>query len=75
MNSTECLEWKMIFILYVKCCILIVKDLLLLLLYTSLVLAVAQERECGGDLLLADMGEGLGFKPGSFDGAIRYILY
>ena len=34
---------------------------------------MAQERESGGDLILADMGEGLGFRPGSFDGALRYI--
>jgi 18S rRNA (guanine1575-N7)-methyltransferase len=32
--------------------------------------AVAQEREVEGDLFLWDMGEGLGFRPGSFDGAI-----
>jgi 18S rRNA (guanine1575-N7)-methyltransferase len=33
-------------------------------------LAVAQEREVEGDLILHDMGEGLGFRPGTFDGAI-----
>lgn len=37
-----------------------------------MVVGVAQERECEGDLIQADMGEGLGFKPGTFDGAIRY---
>ncbi len=37
-----------------------------------LLIGVAQERDCDGDLILSDMGEGLGFKPGSFDGAIRY---
>ncbi|XP_052246184.1 probable 18S rRNA (guanine-N(7))-methyltransferase [Dreissena polymorpha] len=33
-------------------------------------LAVANEREVEGDLLLGDMGEGLPFKPGTFDGVI-----
>ena len=32
--------------------------------------AVAQEREVEGDLFLQDMGEGLGFRAGTFDGAI-----
>ena len=33
-------------------------------------LTVAAEREVEGDLLYADMGEGFGFRPGTFDGAI-----
>lgn len=33
---------------------------------------VAQEREVEGDLILGDVGEGLPFRPGSFDGVIRY---
>ena len=32
--------------------------------------AVAQEREVEGDLFLHDMGEGLGFRAGTFDGVI-----
>ena len=32
--------------------------------------AVAQEREVEGDLFLQDMGEGLGFRAGTFDGVI-----
>jgi len=36
--------------------------------------AVAQEREVEGDLFLCDIGQGLGFRPGIFDGAIRYTL-
>ena len=32
---------------------------------------VALEREVDGDLFLQDIGQGLGFRPGSFDGAIR----
>ena len=32
---------------------------------------VALEREVGGDLFLQDIGQGFGFRPGSFDGAIR----
>ena len=32
---------------------------------------VAVEREVEGSLLLGDMGEGLPFRPGSFDGVIR----
>jgi len=33
-------------------------------------LKVAQEREVEGDVILADLGEGLFFRPGTFDGAI-----
>ncbi|KAF8643760.1 hypothetical protein AX16_008779 [Volvariella volvacea WC 439] len=33
-------------------------------------LEVALEREVEGDLFLQDIGQGLGFRPGSFDGAI-----
>lgn len=32
--------------------------------------AIAREREVEGDLFLWDMGEGLGFRPGTFDGVI-----
>lgn len=32
---------------------------------------VALDREAQGDLLLGDMGQGIPFKPGSFDGCIR----
>jgi 18S rRNA (guanine1575-N7)-methyltransferase len=35
-------------------------------------LEVALERETEGDLFLQDIGQGFGFRPGSFDGAIRY---
>lgn len=37
---------------------------------SSSMLNVAQEREVEGDVILADMGNGLFFRPGSFDGAI-----
>ncbi|XP_037942876.1 probable 18S rRNA (guanine-N(7))-methyltransferase, partial [Teleopsis dalmanni] len=33
-------------------------------------LKVAVDREVSGDLLLTDMGQGMPFKPGTFDGAI-----
>ncbi|KAJ3042532.1 Williams Beuren syndrome chromosome region 22 protein [Rhizophlyctis rosea] len=33
-------------------------------------LGVANEREVEGDLFLQDIGQGLGFRPGTFDGAI-----
>ena len=33
-------------------------------------LAVAKEREVEGDLFLWDMGDGLGFRPGAFDGVV-----
>ncbi|KAG6867021.1 18S rRNA (guanine1575-N7)-methyltransferase [Blastosporella zonata] len=36
-------------------------------------LEVALEREVEGDLFLQDIGQGFGFRPGSFDGAIRYV--
>ena len=31
---------------------------------------VARDREVEGDLILSDMGNGIPFRPGSFDGAI-----
>ena len=34
---------------------------------------VALEREVEGDLFLQDIGQGFGFRPGSFDGAIRFV--
>lgn len=33
---------------------------------------VALNRDVEGDLFLQDIGQGFGFRPGSFDGAIRY---
>lgn len=30
--------------------------------------------ECEGDLLLGDMGNGMPFRAGTFDGAIRFFL-
>ena len=38
-------------------------------------LEVAQDRECEGDLILNDMGNGCPFRAGSFDGAIRFTLF
>jgi hypothetical protein len=34
---------------------------------------VALEREVEGDLFLHDIGQGFGFRPGTFDGAIRWV--
>jgi 18S rRNA (guanine1575-N7)-methyltransferase len=34
---------------------------------------VALERDVEGDLFLQDIGQGFGFRPGSFDGAIRSV--
>ena len=34
---------------------------------------VALDREVEGDLFLHDIGQGFGFRPGSFDGAIRCV--
>lgn len=34
---------------------------------------VAREREVEGDLFLQDAGQGMGYRPGVFDGAIRYL--
>lgn len=36
-------------------------------------LEVAVEREVEGDLFLQDIGQGFGFRPGTFDGAIRQV--
>src|SRR3954464_12498841 len=33
-------------------------------------LDVARDRECEGDLFLQDAGQGIGYRPGVFDGAI-----
>ncbi|KAF7411533.1 hypothetical protein HZH66_000429 [Vespula vulgaris] len=37
---------------------------------SSAMLGVAQERETDGDLILGDMGQGMPFRAGSFDGAV-----
>lgn len=37
---------------------------------SSAMLDVALDREVDGDLVLADMGQGLAFRPGTFDGCI-----
>lgn len=37
-------------------------------------LEIALDREVEGDLCLHDIGQGFGFRAGSFDGAIRLIL-
>lgn len=37
---------------------------------STAMLSIAQEREVEGDLLLGDMGDGVPFKAGTFDGAI-----
>lgn len=36
-------------------------------------LQVALDRESEGDLMLLDIGQGFGFRPGCFDGAIRCV--
>lgn len=36
-------------------------------------LEVALERDVQGDLFLHDIGQGFGFRPGSFDGAISSV--
>jgi hypothetical protein len=36
---------------------------------------VAQEREAEGDLVLGDIGYGMPFRAGSFDGAIRLPIF
>ena len=38
-------------------------------------LDVALDRDCEGDVLLSDMGQGMPFRAGSFDGCIRFVLY
>jgi len=51
----------------------------LILLFSKAVLTwkpeVALEREVEGDLFLQDIGQGFGFRPGSFDGAIRCVQH
>lgn len=36
-------------------------------------LNVARENETKGDLIWGDIGQGLSFRPGTFDYAIRYL--
>lgn len=43
------------------------------MLHSYVILEVALEREVEGDLFLQDIGQGFGFRPGSFDGAIRFL--
>lgn len=46
------------------------KDILGLIDISPAMLGVAQEREIDGDLILGDMGQGMPFRAGSFDGAV-----
>lgn len=39
-------------------------------MFVGCVAAVAKEREVSGDLFIWDMGDGLAFRPGTFDGVI-----
>jgi hypothetical protein len=48
--------------------------IVLFLLLIFLMIEVALEREVEGDLFLQDIGQGFGFRPGSFDGAIRHVI-
>ncbi len=45
-----------------------------IVLDTYILPEVALERQVEGDLFLQDIGQGFGFRPGSFDGAIRSIF-
>ncbi|KAK9659898.1 18S rRNA (guanine1575-N7)-methyltransferase [Basidiobolus ranarum] len=38
-------------------------------------LDIALEREVEGDLFLQEAGEGMGFRPGTFDGAMRLVIF
>lgn len=42
-------------------------------IYIDFFLEVALEKEVEGDIFLQDIGQGLGFRPGTFDGAIRWV--
>ncbi len=46
-------------------------ELTFLFIFIISFLDVAQEREVEGDLVLGDIGYGMPFRAGSFDGAIR----
>ena len=41
---------------------------------SAAMLDVAVEKEVEGDLFLQDIGQGVGFRPGTFDGCIRFEL-
>lgn len=43
----------------------------ILFMHYFILIDVAQEREVEGDLALGDIGYGMPFRAGSFDGAIR----
>ena len=50
---------------------LLFKAMYIMQLVTSIFLSdVAKEKEVEGDLVLGDLGQGLPFRPGTFDGAI-----
>jgi 18S rRNA (guanine1575-N7)-methyltransferase len=44
--------------------------IIIIIIYFRLI-DVAQEREVEGDLILGDIGYGMPFRAGTFDGAIR----
>lgn len=47
---------------------------LLILDFFFVLTEVALEREVEGDLFLADIGQGIPFRAGTFDGAISFVL-
>jgi 18S rRNA (guanine1575-N7)-methyltransferase len=44
------------------------------LVLISSFIGIAKERQVEGDLFLQDIGQGMGFRPGKFDGCIRYQI-
>lgn len=56
-----------------RACLVCQSSLLLKVHNPKYVEEIALEREVEGDLFLQDIGQGFGFRPGSFDGAIRSV--
>lgn len=56
---------------YCQCLLVLMSKLLHSTLISFVRLDVAVDREVEGDLILGDMGYGIPFKPGTFDGVIR----
>lgn len=62
----------------VKCCFDVFDNATVITFLIDLLFApppcadVALDREVEGDLLVGDMGQGLPFRPGTFDGCIRF---
>lgn len=67
------LVWTLHLVCWVRC-FAIYRAISIVTLTHGRFTEVALDRDVDGDLFLQDIGQGFGFRPGSFDGAIRFAF-